>query len=249
MSKDLHSLVSQLGITKDRALALCSGGIILNHDFDVSPEQFLEQAEDDYESGGSPALLNSITNARRAIRCQLDKVIHCVGLASQKTTFRDKFLLLKDIGFVAPRILRKVSDNRNLLEHEYKNPSLKDVEEALDLAALFVEATNRNLVSFSSEFSLGDRDEHFEGSVCEFKNELFFRFDDEAKCFHVTACRKKGPLFESPELPVLLGRLDLFSAEDMYIDILRMAFNLEKNSDRKGKDSVSRFFEKLAKCK
>ncbi|MEA2075447.1 MAG: hypothetical protein U9O85_06905 [Euryarchaeota archaeon] len=41
-------------------------------------------------------------------------------------------------GIIAPQILKKINDKRNLLEHEFKKPSLEQVEDALDVATLFI---------------------------------------------------------------------------------------------------------------
>ncbi len=56
MCRRLKDLIELVGIDKSRATALPSGGESLDHTFDVSPEDFLEQAERDYESGAFIAL-------------------------------------------------------------------------------------------------------------------------------------------------------------------------------------------------
>lgn len=120
---------------------------------DLKPEDFLEQSEYDFETGGKTALLNSITNAKRAIYCQIDEIIDFWGFDSKKIKIGKKIDMLNEMGFLAPRILRKVSDSRNLLEHEYKRPIIKDVEDALDLASLFIAACSNFLVSSCFIFS------------------------------------------------------------------------------------------------
>jgi len=166
MPTELANLVSLVGLRADRAVKLVSGGSSLRHDFDVNPQDFLDQAEFDFEFGGNAALLNAVTNAKRAITCQIDQVLSCFGFKIARITYQDKIAQLAAMGFVAPRILRRVSNTRNLLEHEYKAPTEDQVAEALDLAALFVEASNRPLGMFMDEFDLVDKDEvldHYSG--------------------------------------------------------------------------------------
>ena len=128
MTSNLKTLVATLGIDSDRAVILPNSGDYLRHNFEVNPEDFLEQAEEDYENGGNAALLNSITNAKRAIRSQIDEALYYLGFDPHKMRIQRMVELLREVGDVAPRILRKVDDTRNLLEHEYKMPTIQEVE-------------------------------------------------------------------------------------------------------------------------
>ena len=64
--------------------------------------------------------------------------------------------LIARCGFAAPRILKRVNDARNLLEHEYVHPTPETTEEALDIATLFVNATRRHFQMFMGEFHVGN---------------------------------------------------------------------------------------------
>lgn len=44
---------------------------------------------------------------------------------------------------VSPQILKRINKVRNLLEHEYKYPSKDNVENSIDVAELFLNATER----------------------------------------------------------------------------------------------------------
>lgn len=52
--------------------------------------------------------------------------------------FPNKIKFMQKGGIIAPQILKKINDKRNLLEHEFKKPSLEQVEDALDVATLFI---------------------------------------------------------------------------------------------------------------
>ncbi len=84
---------------------------------------------------------------------------------------KSKVALLKEIGIVAPRILRKVDEPRNSLEHSYKDPTIQEVEDALDIAALFIEATNRSINPIRSWFNMVNSDE-YDKSADRFPNEF-----------------------------------------------------------------------------
>ncbi len=85
------------------------------------------------------------------------------------------------LGFVAPRILKKINHARNILEYEYTLPSEAQVEEALDLAVLFVNSACRYLDLFIHEFSIGNFTERVDSF--HFRKELTFRYDEENKFY------------------------------------------------------------------
>lgn len=100
--------------------------------------------------------INALTNAKRAIDCQIDKVFKCYGIKSKYNNFPSKLELLKDIGMVSPSIIRKVITTRNYLEHEYIIPEIEKTEDAVDIATLFVDASERSLNPFIESFFLGN---------------------------------------------------------------------------------------------
>ena len=59
------------------------------------------------------------------------------------------------MGLLAPRIVNKVVSSRNLLEHQYKIPERNFVEDAVDIANLFVFALNSVLLDFTDAFFIG----------------------------------------------------------------------------------------------
>jgi hypothetical protein len=53
--------------------------------------------------------------------------------------------MLQDLGVIAPRILSKLNQHRNELEHEYTCPDPETVEDFVDVVALFLEATRHRI--------------------------------------------------------------------------------------------------------
>jgi hypothetical protein len=115
--------------------------------FEISPEDFLTYAEYDLTAKYDHHLVNSLSNTKRAIDSQLDSLLIGFGLSERlkKLNFPKKIEFLNNIGVISPRILTKINRKRNLLEHEYKNPSEEEVEDALDVAILFINYTNKYL--------------------------------------------------------------------------------------------------------
>lgn len=139
-----------------RCAVALGGGSFEMTELKTSPVEFLSLAEDDFERGGLSALVNATTNVKRAIVCQLDQLLISFGYPSFRWDVPEKIKRLRALGLLAPSLLRKVVKMRNILEHEYKTPELKVVEEALDIASLFVMSASAMFMPFDDvlEFSL-----------------------------------------------------------------------------------------------
>lgn len=117
-----------------------SGGGVNLAAMEISPLEFLMQAENDFIAGGTASFVNTVTNAKRAISCQMDQLLLTFGYQPYTWNIIKKLENIRALGLLTPAILRKVSKTRNLLEHEYVRPTQNEVEECLDIATLFVMA-------------------------------------------------------------------------------------------------------------
>lgn len=130
--------------------------ITITTGFDITPTKFFKYAEYDLTTKYDHYLINSLSNTKRAIDCQLDSLFIAFGLdeKSKDWHFPTKINYLNSIGIISPRILKKINKRRNLLEHEYKYPNEEEVEDALDVAELFIRYTNKYLLRAHSEIDL-----------------------------------------------------------------------------------------------
>ena len=117
--------------------------------FQIKPRDFLKFAEYDLNHEYDHHLVNSLSNIKRAIDCQIDSILFGFGLFNeskkQRLSFPKKVSLLNSLNIVSPAILKKINQKRNLLEHEYINPSKEDSEDFLDVATLFIAYTDKFL--------------------------------------------------------------------------------------------------------
>ncbi|AIO49442.1 hypothetical protein DM44_758 [Burkholderia cepacia] len=110
---------------------------MLSYSTPLCPDNYLTFAEKDLRLGGPRGLVNSLANSKRAIDCQIFGVLHALGL-SEPRNFPDRLERLKALGLLAPRVVKKIAQLRNVLEHQYYKPTLDEVEDALDIATLFL---------------------------------------------------------------------------------------------------------------
>lgn len=243
-SQDLRKLVELLGLKRGEVIVEGEPcGPNLHHEFDASPEQFLIQAERDFETGGNSRRLNSLTNSKRAIEAQVDEIIFGVGYDPMRMAVKKKWELLKEIGFITPRILMRVNTSRNNLEHRYVSPSDAEVEDALDLATLFLECGNRGVGSFS----LGNANESRDGNPdFHFKNELSVVFRD--KDFVIWAF-KDTPDAALGQVPnrrdFVAGELLIGPEEQIYKDLLRLAVAVDREVPEKIELAAHKLFDAM----
>ena len=126
--------------------------------------------------------MNALSNSKRAINCQIDKMLLCYGINAKKwklTNLPKKLELLQELNIIAPNIVRKIIRMRNDLEHEYKHPEKEKVEDAIDISNLFIEASNRKLEIWE-HFYIVDK----EYEAWDFENDIdiwFFQNKSEFK--------------------------------------------------------------------
>jgi hypothetical protein len=111
----------------------------LKYSTDILPGEYLLFAEKDLRSGGVRGRVNALANSKRAIDCELSSILAALKI-QEPWSFPDRLERVQELGLAAPRILKKLSQLRNVLEHRYYNPTLHEVEDAVDVATLFLEA-------------------------------------------------------------------------------------------------------------
>jgi hypothetical protein len=109
----------------------------------LEPRDFLNFAvEDSTGLDKEKNLVNCLGNCKRAIDAQVDRLIGRLGFfplaKKQGWSIPKKLDFVLESGLVAPRILRNVNTLRNRLEHDHALPSRQQVEDALDVAMLFL---------------------------------------------------------------------------------------------------------------
>lgn len=126
--------------------------------FDITPQDFIKYAEVDLQSNYEHSIVNALSNSKRALDCQLDSLLYLLGYynISQKNfwSFPKKLDLINELGIIAPRVLRKINKQRNLLEHQFVRPEKVTVEDFLDIAMLFIASTDRYTLKFTDQLHL-----------------------------------------------------------------------------------------------
>lgn len=152
---------------------------------DISPEEFLDFAENAIASESKEGMINAISNLKRALDCEMDMFFESINLKSifdkKNLKFEKKTQFLAEIGLFPIRTINKLNSMRNKMEHEYKTPEISDLHAYYELVWSVVKIINLylELLYVNSEIYLilyrGDDRYYF--TLEHDKKKGIFRFD------------------------------------------------------------------------
>lgn len=125
------------------------GSRIVEFPWKLTGEDFLDFAVRDLDTSEDDPrnVVNALSNAKRALHCQVDSVLYALGFhacpSKVPRNFPGKLELIRELGVVTPRVLAKINSARNLMEHEYSLPQAGEVMDFVDIVGLFLAATSR----------------------------------------------------------------------------------------------------------
>lgn len=219
---ELETLFNLVELDWENSYREPDAGEILDREYDINPEEFLEFAESDIQTNDRRGLVNALSNSKRAIDCQVDKMLECFGINAKKWNLRNfpaKLDFLKDMGVVAPRIIQKIITTRNYLEHDYKCPKEETVANAIDIAHLFIEASNRKL-NIWDEFFIRDAEYNTPRYMERGLKVLFHEYGQEFKLMGFKR-QEEGECIITP------------SNKTMYFTLLKLAISNNNKIDEK----------------
>jgi len=146
-------------------------GTRLGYDFDIDPHEFLSFAKSDRKEGGKRGKVNALSNAKRAIDSQIDRIFKSIGydvgslppyfsefvkeFCDENTDIPFKLRIINAFGIAPGGVISDIRTLRNKTEHEYMMPTEVDVKNAVEIAELFLSATERHLMTVWS-FQISD---------------------------------------------------------------------------------------------
>jgi hypothetical protein len=116
----------------------------INSNSCITPEQFMEWAKRDLDSGDRRAAVNALSNVKRAVHAKVDEVLWALRVEYSRDWpgqpgIDDKLKALKRIKVPTSAIVKVLTERRNWLEHRYRPPRLDDVRSDVEAANLWLE--------------------------------------------------------------------------------------------------------------
>jgi hypothetical protein len=183
--------------------------------FETMPYEFIKYAEIDLESNVEHKYINALSNAKRALDCQADRLMKLFGFyeKSQKKRwgFPNKVEMINRFEIIAPRVLSKINKTRNLMEHQYIKPQPEQVEDFIDIVILFLASTDNYINNFIKEV------EYLNETEIKYENipEIRFTFNNITSEILITTSKYS-------DNPI---KLELNKENPKYIDILKRHIN------------------------
>lgn len=161
-------------------IVLVSSSWDMTTKFDIGSNDFLSFAKDDYKIKDKKGLVGALSNSKRSIDCQVDWIISYLGydylnfndkkypqvkkiineFEASVDEHKDSSMKLRFVQALelAPIFLiSKIRTIRNKLEHEYRLPNESEVREAIEVAELFINATQNVITNkFSNDCYFGN---------------------------------------------------------------------------------------------
>jgi hypothetical protein len=104
------------------------------------PKDYLDFARKDLAQRSSSGAINAVANAKRAIHLSIESFlqVYCLQKVVVRKPFPVVLELLSELGAFPVRLVNSLNRRRNLIEHEYEQPSHEEAHDLVEIAELFV---------------------------------------------------------------------------------------------------------------
>ncbi|SKC73393.1 hypothetical protein [Maledivibacter halophilus] len=217
--------------------------------FQVEPIEYLQFAKNGIKKSSNESLINSLTNAKRSIDAQVDLLICALGFDYKKFDnypnikdfikkfykkknndgITEKIKLLNILGLAPTLLISETRHLRNKVEHEYIIPKIDEVNKAIEIADLFINATNRKFQLAFYSFIIGNK-----SNVDRTSNDfnfpyIYFEFDMYRQSILITAVLGGEKILPHDYKYSKNKTMLIFPEDKDYLEILKIIF--EENYD------------------
>ena len=227
----LTEIINNIELDWSNTFIQWESGSPLEYSFDIHPVTFLKFAYKDLQNRDNYGIVNAVTNAKRAIDCEVDRFITSIGYTPDKLpkNARDfnkrynqlygsvevpqKFQLLRSLGIAPITLISKIREIRHLLEHQYQLPKESEAAEAVEIAELFICAVDYSLNNFRDMVSIFDNEKELhEGHHTD---ALLLNYDDGA--FTFIGYKNKKQINE-------INDIIIKNTDSLFLETLRFVF-------------------------
>lgn len=206
-------------------------GDIIQFPFEIRSREFISYANKDLETEEKRGLIGALKNVKSAIDCQVDAILKVLGLKKGRN-FPQKAEQINQLGLLAPRVLKRIVTMRNRLEHDFSLPERHQLEDAVDIATLFVEITDRIFRMFDVEFVLGELKHN---PILDLDKGSYLHFAFDKNNFIYTVVGKIDGISIFTET--------ISNRSELYVPILKMSIMCDFNYwSENFKESIYEFF-------
>ncbi|MCK4357906.1 MAG: hypothetical protein KAW92_04060 [Candidatus Cloacimonetes bacterium] len=223
----------------------------IDDNFDISPEKYLVYAKKDFKSTDDRGLINSLSNSKRAIDCQIDVILKylnlnlnynnilnfCNHFVDDEQSLPFKLKVIKAYNLAPVITISNIRNLRNKVEHEYKIPNKTEVISAIELAELFVQSLKSK---YEKMFSFEITDIKHQKNKQYISGILFDIFDN---ILTISYNRKRVSVDnENDFYPIIIAMmLSVYQDQDNFIEYLKYFVNLYNHKIPSGKVKIKRY--------
>ena len=172
MENSLLRFLKSLKLDFTSTIIELDNGIETEKPFALSARDLLRFAKSDLREDTLKGNINALTNAKRAIDCQIDTALTLFGIDCKNfpqssndiidhTGFSNedlpyKLKLIRALDFAPSGLISRTRSLRNKLEHKFQVPDREEVKDAIELAELFLLSLDSHLNLIENEFFVTD---------------------------------------------------------------------------------------------
>ncbi len=244
----LSDALTYINLRKDNIYIEGDGPDLLSyHSIDPDPKPFIIQARKDLINANNSEYFNSILNSRRAVRAQVDRILNSLGFEAKKMNIKKKIQLLRQLGLPSPNILKRIDEPRNNLEHNYVIPKKEDVEDALDIAELFLEATSRGLNPIETRIYIKVKDDKKKTKI---KKRMLMEYELGEKFIDIDVDQiyklfSIKDYWKHAKDHICFFKSKIYSSDNLYIPILRLMIVFDKGDNDLENTVVKELIDKI----
>lgn len=130
-----------------------SGGSAIKFpEYDLTPHDYLSFVDNENIHTNQANQINTITNLKRALECQLDTLLFILGLNTYKIYSHNipkKLDFMDNLGLLTKGAFKKLNTIRNQIEHKYYLPNRDELDTFYDLTFSLINSIEWFILSFS----------------------------------------------------------------------------------------------------
>ena len=235
MNDILKVIQKDLKIDFSSTILIKDSGVSVDDPFELNSKDFLRFAKTDIIEKDERGFVNSLTNAKRAIDCQVDTALSIFGISfdeikpetnriinltgNDKIDISHKFKLIQALDFAPSILISEIRTIRNKLEHYYNKPTLKEVNKAIELAQLFLLAIDNRINIVEEHFTITDENNYIEDWEC--KNGFDIHFHPKNKQLKLTFQKDKK----------IIEKIELSENDEEFYAIIKLINNIKDEID------------------
>ena len=235
-------------------IGLDSYGVLDFDNFEITPSEYLKFSKEDYKVSNTKSWINSISNAKRAIDCQIDTIIKslkidtsdknlsnfCNAILIEEKSLPFKLQIIKALNLAPVFLISNIRNLRNKVEHEYSPISKEDAKSAIELAEFFLNSVKSKFEKMAS-FEFTDETKRSKVSPAVISG-MFFDINNKEIVIRYEENNFRINSKDRNYLPIVALMVMAGNQDDEFLEILKYFLKINDHPIPSDRIKITEFF-------